>query len=411
MFYWCLFTSPKAFTYYTFKHHVLWYGQLAGVFLFCFFPIMPVGIAIVVLFNKIKGLFVKDWMTEGPGRVFFIPPKGIVASFLWSCFLNQSMYIGQFLLAGSNDDAIQHTWEDIILTKDYWRKTLNQVGARTPREIGRWNGERVEWFYPLGTSDVVVKLDDSYLGIGDSFWNHDKDFSTQMELEKKMENDYGRGSQFEGKTALILELVRPKKSLGVHSLDVVTMRTPDDKVQVLSVLLWTDCNTDSSHSAQAGYTLDIETEQIIAPTAWYSPYFMTQKSNQIGQKFPGVKRAVEQAVAAHSNLPEKWLVAVGWDCMIQEGDVAVFFEGNFAGARTPRRIFLNWATMKVFITQYFWPFGQATSARPGRQAYGGPLETISFKDFFSFGLRSSKNQKSKGSSLVNLDHRVRSISM
>jgi len=384
MYYWCLVTSPVAFTYYTFKHHLLWYGTFQGLVLFCFLPIMPIGIALLVCCQRVKGLFVKDWMMEGPGRVFFVKPKGFFAAFLWDCFLNQSMFIGQFLLAGSSDDAIQHTWQDAILTKDYWRSALTKVGARLPKELGRWTGEKVEWFYPLGTADVVVKLPDAYLGIGDSFWNHGKDYKTQGDLEKRMKEEY------DGKEALVLELVRPKKDMGVHSIDIITMRTPDDKVQVLSVLLWTDCTTDSSHSCQAGYTVDVETEKIIAPTAWYSPAFVQQKSDMVGQVVPGTKKAVEQAVAAHKLLNEKWLVAVGWDCMIQESG-SIFFEGNFAGARTPRRMFLSAATLKEFVCNYFWPFGTGTSTRPGRQAFGGPLESLGLSDFLSFGLKTEKN--------------------
>jgi hypothetical protein len=59
------------------------------------------------------------------------------------------------------------------------------------------------------------------------------------------------GNEFDQKVALVLELVRPKPELGVHSLDIITMRTPDDDVKVVSVLLWTDCTTDSSHSTQS----------------------------------------------------------------------------------------------------------------------------------------------------------------
>jgi len=58
------------------------------------------------------------------------------------------------------------------------------------------------------------------------------------------------GNEFDGRLALVLELVRPKPELGVHSLDIITMRTPDDDVKVISVLLWADCTTDSSHSTQ-----------------------------------------------------------------------------------------------------------------------------------------------------------------
>jgi len=423
MFYWCFFTSPMAFAYYTYKHHILWRGPWVGLALFAFYPIMPVGIALFVFCSKVNDWIQerffgkKNWMLEGAGRVFFVPPEGMIAAFIWDCFLNQSMYIGQFVLAGSNDDAIQHTWQDIILTKDYWRKALSGVQARLPRELGRWSGDvdsKLEWLYPLGTSDVVVKLQDAYLGIGDSFWNHGVDFHTQKDLEQKMIETYGPGSDFEGKEAMVLELVRPKKALGVHSLDIITMRTPDDKVQVLSVLLWTDCTTDSSHSCEAGYCMDVETETIVSPTNWYSPYFMSQKNDKLGQVIPGTKKAVEQCIRAHASLDEKWLVSVGWDAMVQEGDVAVFFEGNFAGARTPRRIFLSWDIFKAFMTKMFWPFGTGTSARPGRQAYFPPMEKLSISDFFSFGLKSSagKPKPKKGDKYNKLrDQRARALSM
>lgn len=139
-------------------------------------------------------------------------------------------------------------------------------------------------------------------------------------------------------------------------------------MKVLSVLLWTDCTTDSSHSCRAGYTVDVETETITAAASWYSPCFTTMKTPLIGAKMAGVKRAVGMAVEAHNNIEHKWLTAVGWDCMIMEDEV-VFFEGNFAGARTPRRMFLNFSALKEFITNYFWPFGEGKSARPGIQSY------------------------------------------
>jgi len=389
---------------------------------------MPVGIALVVLFNIVKNWInlnvfgKKDWMEEGEGRVFFEKPKGIIASFLWDCYLNQSMYVGQFLLAGSNDDSIQHTWQDIILTKDFWRRSLERVGARLPREIGRWTGEKMEWNVPLGDADVVVKLPDAYLGIGDSFWNgpkhpqEEQDYRTQPELEALLSKTYGEGTQYEGREALVLELVRPKKELGVHALDIITLRTPDDKVQVLSVLLWTDCARTTSHSCEAGFTMDLD-GKVIAPVAWYSPHFTHQKDNWTGQVMPGVRKAIEQCVMAHSRMEEKWLVAVGWDCMVQDNNECVFFEGNFAGARTPRRMFLNFECLKTFITKFFWPFGTGASARPGRQSFGGPLEKVKLTDFLYLGLKSSadgKKGKSKPSALIGdraQVSRARSISM
>ena len=83
------------------------------------------------------------------------------------------------------------------------------------------------------------------------------DYNTEEEVKKYLKKEY------KNKEALVLELVRPKASLGVHSMDVVTIRTPGDDVKVLSCLLWTDCTTSSSHSTQAGYVLDVETETVV----------------------------------------------------------------------------------------------------------------------------------------------------
>jgi len=362
MFYWCLLTQPLSFGYYTYKHSLLWYGAFPGILIALCYPIMPFIIVLIVAVKKIQDLFVEDWTMAGPGRVFFLKPSNPVTSFIWDCYLNQSMYVGQFILVGTDDTAISHTWIDTILNKEFWRATLDSVDARVPRQIGAWTGSAYMEYHPLGkTTDLVVKLNDSYLGIGDSFWNHGEDYNSLADLEVLLAEKY------KGQEALILELVRPKKSEGVHSVDIITMRTPEDGVSILSILFWTDCTTDSSHSTQAGYTIDLETETITAPADWYSAYFTTMGTPRIGDKLPGLKKACEKAVAAHENIEHKWLTVVGWDCMMMEGDEAVFFEGNFAGARVPRRMFMNWTTVKLFVTEYFWPFGTGTSAQPGLQ--------------------------------------------
>eukprot|EP01059_Diplonema_ambulator_P019156 TRINITY_DN319_c0_g2_i1.p2 TRINITY_DN319_c0_g2~~TRINITY_DN319_c0_g2_i1.p2 ORF type:complete len:456 (+),score=133.08 TRINITY_DN319_c0_g2_i1:182-1369(+) len=360
--YWALLTSPIAYTIYTWKHNIIWYGTLPGIALSLFLPILPVGIALIVFYKFVESFFVPDWSMAGPGRVFFVKPKNPLGAFLWDCYLKQSMQVGQFYLVGTNHDAIEHTWFDKILTKDFWRAALNQVDGRLPRELGRWQNGQLTMHHDLETCDVVVKLPDSYLGIGDAFWSYGKDYHNVAELEKALQKEY------QGKEALVLEMVRPKKELGVHSLDIVTLRTPDDDVKVLSCLLWTDCTTDSSHSCRAGYCVDVETETIVAPAAWYSPFFATMNAPLVGSKMPGVRKACATAVAAHKNIEQKWLTAVGWDAMVMEKEI-VFFEGNFAGARTPRRMFLSLACLLEFVRSFAWPFGKGTSMRPGIQAF------------------------------------------
>merc|ERR1711990_492127 len=182
------------------------------------------------------------------------------------------MFIGQFFFVGTNDNAIQHTWYDTILTKNFWRRTMNEVDARLPRDLAHWDGNgKLTINYPesMCKGDIVIKINDSYLGIGDAFMNLGRDYNTIEDIRAKLNED-----TYKGKEALVLELVRPMKKLGVHSLDIVTVRTPDDDVKVISALLWTDCTTDSSHSTQAGYVLDVESETIVGAASWYSAYFV-----------------------------------------------------------------------------------------------------------------------------------------
>ena len=81
------------------------------------------------------------------------------------------------------------------------------------------------------------------------------------------------------------------------------------------------------------------------------------KPKQIGKHLPGIKQAVRDCVRAHENMGLDWMPMVGWDCVLTNKD-AVFFEGNFAAQRLPRRIFLSWKLMFAFFTQardmYAW---------------------------------------------------------
>jgi len=358
LFYWCILTDPIRFATYTYKYNSIWYGA-PGLLLTASFPVLPLAIVVLELLKKIKGWFHgPDWMMAGPGRVFFVKPPNPVSDLLWSCYLNQSMFCGQYLLAGTHPDAISHTWVDTILTKDFWRQHLEGVTARVPRELGRWADNKFDVFHDIGISDVVCKIPDAYLGIGDSFWNHGEHFKTKEELVGMLKETYA------DKECLVLELVRPRASLGVHSLDILTIRVPGGEVKVLSVILWTDCTTNSSHSCRAGYVVDVESETIVSAASWYAAGFATMDAPLIGTKYPGVKEACQKAVAAHSSIKEKWLVAVGWDAMVMEKDEIVFFEGNFAGARTPRRMFLTFSAMVSAMWHVFWPFGDGNSVQP-----------------------------------------------
>ena len=128
-----------------------------------------------------------------------------------------------------------------------------------------------------------------------------------------------------------------------------------------------NCTTDSSHSCQEGYMVDLETEAIVGACNWYAPVFAEAEVPLVGLKFPGVREACQRAVTAHNSIKEKWLVAVGWDAMVMENEEVVFFEGNFAGQRTSRRVFLSLTTLASALWYKFWPFGARNSVTPHKE--------------------------------------------
>jgi hypothetical protein len=63
----------------------------------------------------------------------------------------------------------------------------------------------------------------------------------------------------------------------------------------------------------------------------------------VGLKIDGVRAACLTAIAAHEEVLKSghgWLTTIGWDCMMTN-DGPVFFEGNVAAYRTPRRMTLT----------------------------------------------------------------------
>jgi len=297
---------------------------------------------------------------KGPGRVFFVRPDSFVASLFWDFQLAISVFCGSFLQYGTDRDGLMHTWYDTICTKEYWLKLLDEVEARRPLQLATWDGRAAHACGPgpeFGGADLVSKISDSYLGIGDRVLKRGKatggDFDTLADLQAIIEAD----QEYVGKSAVLCEFVVPATDLRissegyspVHAIDIVTLRTRVG-VRVLSVLLWTDCDEWTSHSCQAGYIIDVATETVAAPTAWYSPYFAKQQSNLLGAKVPGVQSACKKAIAAHERSKLPWLTSVGWDCMLTP-DGMFFFEGNVAAYRTPRRMFLTPGLCFEFIKE------------------------------------------------------------
>lgn len=360
-YYYFVLTHPISFAKYALAYNKVWYNAnpILGWALTLAYPVMPLALMLVELYNAVKRVF-----TEPPkdlaSKVWFSVPKNPIAAILWQAGLNVARMVALFMVSGPDQDAIDHVIEEHLTTKDFWRTTMSRGGCRVARELGRWDGERLTLDYDVKNYDVVVKLQDAFFSIGDQFLTNGKEFTNAEDLERFMEEatylDYQKQpTSYKGKKALLLEFCRPPARLGVHGLDILTVATHDG-IKVVNCTYWGECTAASSHSTTAGYSVDIDKEEVVGPCRWYSPFFATASDKLVGLKLPGVKKACEQAIAAHSQTPYDWMTTIGWDCMFLKSGEVVFFEGNFGSIRIPRRIFLTVSNWWHFFSMYTWPF-------------------------------------------------------
>ena len=78
----------------------------------------------------------------------------------------------------------------------------------TTEKLGEWDGKNLKVFGDESRyeDDLVIKRPDSFLGIGDSFLKHGKDFKTASDIRKLLIEKY------KDVPAIVLQLVRPDKS-------------------------------------------------------------------------------------------------------------------------------------------------------------------------------------------------------
>lgn len=334
LFYFLLLTHPLSFVVYSYRYFVLEFGTILGTLATPMLPAFPFVLSAIVTYRRIKERWEAQWMQQGPGAIFFTRPKGLAEGFLWDMWLFLGMYTSSFLMTGTNPVAMSHIVKDSVANKWFWRDLFERTGVRYPRLMANWKNGELHVNYPMNNGiKMMSKLVDSYLGIGDSQYQHGKDFSDDEELAASLKKAYG------DKDAFLTEFVDCKKSLGVHQLDVLTARI-NGKIEVLRVLYWGDCSGDTSHSASTGYMCDANTESILAPIRWYSPTYLNQKTGMVGQKLPGMAAAVRECQRLHANCDIPWLNVVGWDCAFTEsGAPVVHFEGNYAISRLRRHCF------------------------------------------------------------------------
>ena len=261
-----------------------------------------------------------------------------------------SNYTGNFYILGPCEEAIQTMyWDTDKTTKVFWRRILKESGARIPEQVGVWDGAELELEDgALQHSSLLIKVTDSCMGIGDLFLEQSQDFKTRVELESIFK------SKYPGKGCILMEVVRALPALGVHSLDILTARDGAGEVQLVDVVVWAGSPTQSSHCSTSAYMLDPRTGITCSYGKWYNPNFVNSSKEGLGVLYPQVAEAVKTAMRAHKNLPYSWLTVVGWDCMVTEDSSMVFFEGNLAAWRCPRRIFLTWRSLLYFIRHISW---------------------------------------------------------
>ena len=154
--------------------------------------------------------------------------------------------------------------------------------------------------------------------------------------------------------------------MGIHSIDIETVRQPNGNYQVFSCVLWAECGKgETSHYTNAGFTIDVQTECIAQKLHQYAVAFnKSGHENYVGRRMANIQKACKTAVDAHRSLNKvhPWANGVGWDCAFTDKqDQIVFFEGNLAVARVPRMIFVNQDNLKDFICDFAWPFKSSRS--------------------------------------------------
>lgn len=363
--------------------------------------------------DKVFGWDAKRKESIWDTNIFFLPPDGLAAAILWDFYKECHMYIGGMLLCGNDDMGIQASYVDTVTNKHYWRDILRDVGALVPKKRAEWDGYSITWSEGMSPScvegqDLVLKLHNSYLGIGDRFLEHGVDFHTAEDLEmlirdkypassltgeplteeealaaEKVAEEKGSGTRDRAPSVdappvagalIIMDWVRPLKGIepapsnDVHQLDILTLRVPGKGVQLASCMYWGDCTNATTHTARSGFVCDVESETILEKASWYGPYFskFVPKEDTVGRRLPGMKEAIAMSIKAHEKADLPFLATVGWDAMITPNG-PVFFEGNFGISRMPRRIFLNWSNFFFLLFHQRFLFGPPAVEKPKSQ--------------------------------------------
>ncbi|CAK0814226.1 unnamed protein product [Prorocentrum cordatum] len=352
-------------------HQVFHWGGWIGwshLIMFVSLTMWPGLVILLVCHEKLKTAL------RPPSEVncFFVEPENFFARCFWAFQMVGSVPLAIFMTHGNSTAAIENAWHDYVLTKQFWRRHMEKTNMPFPQQLGQWDGSSCDWWsHAKGKSDdfivgdVVLKLMDGCLGAGDTFLEAGRNgFDGTLGAVSRVLNEKYASTV----GVLVLEWVRPKSGHEVHSFDIVTMVMPDDSIQLVSCLYWGNCRDggSSTHDAMAGFVVDVDEEKVHSTASWYSALFAkSMGAGQsglagqgtghgevgLGSHFPGIKELCKQAIKGHESALQEtpWLHVVGWDAMFSTSG-PVFFEGNYASHRIPRRVFLTWRSTVWFLS-------------------------------------------------------------
>ena len=380
-FYRMMLTHPVKFSLFHFRWHAVRHKPFwKGMFWTITYPVYPIYLYLRILGKSFLDLYCAGSSagSRPSGKadnasVFFALPPTLFSRVHAEVYFELSYRVGNFMQLGANPVAIQQSDRDVITTKEYWFGLLDSVGASRPRQLARWDGGHVSEVGPgldTGKKDLVCKISDSYIGIGDKVFKRHMDFDigdkSECSSAALLTAQLAKEPLYKGAVALMTELIAPVQKevvrlsngnfSNVHSFDILTVRDARGDIQVLSCLLWTDCPSWTTHTCTSGYAVDIGTGEIYAPVPWYSYAFAQRedalkKSSLIGTVVPGIHELLGYAVAAHAASDLPWLTSVGWDAMLTDHGF-VFFEGNLGCGRLPRRIFFDMQSVDIWLNEF-----------------------------------------------------------
>ena len=351
-FLYALLSRPFSLIRYTYLFNVIFSGRAKAVVSVILLPFWPIIILLnTIVFNNLSFLPMLNVNDDALESLqFFTNNLSPTASILYDFCQELCNYVGNFYILGPNREGIQTMyWDTEKTTKVFWRKQLNEEGARIAKEVGVWDGEKLELREKVEEfGALLIKVTDSCMGIGDLFLKRTSDYETAEDLEEIFRNKYL------GKPCLLIEFITAHPRLKVHSLDILTAKDPAGNVQLIDIVVWAGSASETSHGATDCYMIDPKSGMTCNYGKWYNPNFVNTSSEGLGVQYPGVSEAVLTAMKTHRNLPYPWLSVVGWDCMVTEDSDMVFFEGNLAAWRCPRRLFLSFRNLIYFVSFISW---------------------------------------------------------